>query len=475
MALPDVVRLDAWIDRRTTVAGELADTAADWSMGATFPPAAGTLAPEEERHMSQWSDKQHGWGIVLPMPAEDGWSAAELALAKDQPQPVQQLVTHRLPAEVGPAPVFRYDPTLPAFLRRHFPDGGTAEPLYGVEIGLLGTNEVPRYLLIIASPADVPWRLQYALNQNHLVGRLDLDEEGLGNYAEALLSGWADAAADPQLATVWSVDLGADDITREMRATIAHPVFERLQSDTEIGAGTEGLSDADATVAALRRSLDRHPGLIVTTSHGRTSPLDAADELAATLGVLVDHNDAFVDPAALADWSPDGAIWYAHACCSAGGDHHSSYRGLLAAGSVAQRVVDGVAQLPPQVAPLPRALLGAPRPLRAFVGQVEPTFDWTLRDELNQQPLTDGIARGLYTNLFQPTPIGLAFDAYHRGVGQLYRRWAKLRDEVNAAVDVDDVVLHDAARVRLTAIDRESLVILGDPTVAPRPLPSRVR
>ena len=38
--------------------------------------------------------------------------------------------------------------------------------------------------------------------------------------------------------------------------------------------------------------------------------------------------------------------------------------------------------------PLPRALLGATRPLRAFVGHVEPTFDWTLRQRQTGEHLT---------------------------------------------------------------------------------------
>ena len=36
--------------------------------------------------------------------------------------------------------------------------------------------------------------------------------------------------------------------------------------------------------------------------------------------------------------------------------------------------------------PLPRKLLGAEKPLRAFLGHVEPTFDWTLRDPETGQP-----------------------------------------------------------------------------------------
>ena len=42
------------------------------------------------------------------------------------------------------------------------------------------------------------------------------------------------------------------------------------------------------------------------------------------------------------------------------------------------------AALGPQTSPLPRSLLGRHRPLRAFVGRVEPTFSWTLRGELTE-------------------------------------------------------------------------------------------
>jgi len=70
----------------------------------------------------------------------------------------------------------------------------------------------------------------------------------------------------------------------------------------------------------------------------------------------------------LAQWQPNGAIWYAHACCSAGSDGASSYAGLLEADSTLDKTLQAVATLGSLTAPLPKRLLGAKQPLRAFVG-----------------------------------------------------------------------------------------------------------
>jgi hypothetical protein len=474
--LPATLSINAWTGPGGHVSADVNhDDATSWGVRGTFPVAGGLLAPDTLVPKSQWWHEQHGWGVVLPETDDTHWTAEAKAWAKDASPSVQTLVKLRLPPEHRPAPVFRYDPALPeGYLRRYFTDGSKAEPRFGLKIGLTDKNSVPRYLLIVADPEAVPWRIQYALNQSHHVGRLDLDGDSIATYIDALMSGWADSPADPRAATVWSVDLQlSDDITREMRTTIAHPIYKLLHNDPEIADGVEYLSNGHAVVSELASSLQRQPALIVTTSHGKTSPLDPSRhaELASSLGVLVDRQEHFVDTAALADWSPNGAVWYAHACCSAGCDHGTSYDGLLSVGSQAHSVVQAVAALPAQVAPLPKALLGRPNPLRAFIGHVEPTFDWTLRDELNRQPLTTGIQQALYNRLYQPWPVGLAFDPYHRGVGELYTQWVKLKDRVKTKGDT--TVLPDATRVRLTAIDRESLVILGDPTATLPPLPSR--
>lgn len=66
------------------------------------------------------------------------------------------------------------------------------------------------------------------------------------------------------------------------------------------------------------------------------------------------------------------APWYAHACCSAGSDDQTSYQGPVDAGSTVAQTLAAGAALGTRVAPLPRLLLGAEKPLRAFIGRTCP-------------------------------------------------------------------------------------------------------
>jgi hypothetical protein len=138
-----------------------------------------------------------------------------------------------------------------------------------------------------------------------------------------------------------------------------------------------------------------------------------------------------------------------------------------------EQILLAVAGLGARVAPFPRALLGAKRPLRAFVGHVEPTFDWTIRNPESKQPLTSTIVQALYNHMYRarPEPVGLAFSEMFTLVGQLFQQWSQARD---SALDADAVIRQRnreiALRTQLTALDREACVILGDPTVALPPM-----
>jgi hypothetical protein len=120
------------------------------------------------------------------------------------------------------------------------------------------------------------------------------------------------------------------------------------------------------------------------------------------------------------------------------------------------------------VAPLPRALLGAERPLRAFIGHVEPTFDWTLLNPETQQPLTHMLTTCLSKSLYEPdTPLGHAlFELYHEA-GTNYAAYWRDREAIdhNIAGKRNWALYH-----LLVAMDREGVVILGDPTVGLPPL-----
>jgi hypothetical protein len=201
-----------------------------------------------------------------------------------------------------------------------------------------------------------------------------------------------------------------------------------------------------------------------------TGPLADISRMRESMGLPVDSEFRVLDVEALLErWSPDGAIWYAHACCSAGCDDLSGYEGLLEAGSHAAEILEAVAKCGPLVSPLPRRLLGAARPLRAFIGHVEPTFDCTLKDESTGQVLTSSLADALYRRLYQPFPLGYAFASIHDKAPQLevLHRMARRGAQRKKTAEEREQSLLEAMTCRLVAQDLQSLVLLGDPAERP--------
>ena len=91
-----------------------------------------------------------------------------------------------------------------------------------------------------------------------------------------------------------------------------------------------------------------------------TDPNDVGNDLAVDLAVVSDFS-AIEDLLVNGQWAPNGSVWYAHACCSAGATGGSVYSGLFAAGTENGDMLVDVARAGPAVAPLPTALLSAPR------------------------------------------------------------------------------------------------------------------
>lgn len=466
VVVPDRLMMNAWAgDDRRGVSGELTiamhSPAMIWASHREREPVK-ILAADDPALPGDWRDPRVGWGVVLPhRPDVDPSSThdvPELApLMKDRPG----------------APVFRCDPTALDYLShllRYDANGIPRKPpIAGTGPGI-ANDKIPAYLLIVATPTEIPWELQYALATRGAVGRLPLTGEPLANYVEHLVSGWAGAAADRSRTLVWAVDWGSEDITRLMREAIAKPVHDRYANDSEaeVRAGATYLDGSrvqnDATCAALiDRVASSKPWLVVTSSHGATLTKDP-EQLRRTLGVPVDQDRELLDPEALVEaWEPDGTIWYAHACCGAGSSDASQFTKVVS-GDEAQELLEGVAALGDTVAPLPLRLLSAAKPARAFIGHVEPTFDWTIREPESQRLLTDSVLKMLYDALFQktPPPLGLAMTPWYAAIGPLLWQWDQAYEELQ-----DGKVPKRLLAARLGARDRASQVLLGDPTVTP--------
>lgn len=466
MERPDTVTINAWTGPEGEPSGKLSEQAETWAVHRKSPPVARLLVAPEPVDLRNWRHPSVGWGLILP--ENEAVSEQDRAVAADAPAVIQELVAAR-----GQAPVLRYRPDLHTrFLRRYYRHRPPQD--IAVNSGApQGTGEgcLPRYLLICGSPEAVPWSLQYVLNSAAFVGRLDLDEVGLQRYVRALMNDWRDAEGRADHPVVWATDHGRSDITWLMHRAIAAPVASKPAADSDIGAKLRTLTGREATAEALTQALAaQRPGLIVTTSHGMTGPLGDSDLMARQLGLPVGNDHRLLSPdLLLSRWQPDGALWYAHACCSAGSDAETRFKGLVANGSSVDRTLAAVAALGASVAPLPKRLLGAERPLRAFIGHVEPTFDWTLRQPETGQVLTASIQTALYDRMYrkQPETVGMALEACYRHVGDLLAQWEQsLRDVARA---VPEAALA-ALRSQLMALDRQSMVILGDPTTCLPPL-----
>lgn len=423
-----------------------------------------TLRPDPP-DPANWRDRRVGWGLILP---ETPGHTADPASAADAPASIQALVAERH----GKVLRYRAGAAFADWTLRDYAGGGdllTAASPVGV-----GPQQLPKYLLIYATPVDVPWHVQFALNPVRYVGRLDLEGDALNNYVTALMDEWPAAAAAYSSPVVWAVDHGGGDITTLMRDSVAAPIFAELSADNEMAHATfiDGSRQA-ATITALRDALTANrPALIITSSHGMTGPLTNIGAMRSSLGLPVDQaHDVMSPDDLLAHWQPDGAIWFAQACCSAGADNPSAYAGLFEPGTLLDETLTAIAKVGAMTSPLPRALLGAPKPLRAFIGHVEPTFDWTLSFPPNRQVLTSDLVRAIYTRLCNGQPAGMAMSTYYPAIAALLQDYVTARTNYRTAVGpASKPALDILVYSRVTSHDRASTVILGDPTAA-IPLP----
>jgi hypothetical protein len=462
---PPVLRLNAWTGTELAPA-TITDAGLLWT---SHSHQSQGKAEYRERAFTEvetwhWQSPDVSWGLVLPH--KEGLSKQQLSRADDEQEPIRRLVAAR-----GNAPVLRWRPNHGHLggLVRYGPDG-SEWPLTLVDEPGIAPWQLPRYLLIFAPPDLIPWSFQYAANLGSFVGRLWLKDDALKNYVNALLNDWADSACDVHAPLLWSVDHGHPDITWLMDQTISRKLAAVWSADKDQDfARMNNLSGVAATHARLIDTLvTTRPGLVVTSSHGMTGPLHDAPTMTAQLGLPLDRSHQTLDLQALGQrWQPDGAIWYSHACCSAGSDAVSAYDGLFEPGSDVARALGGVAAgCGARIAPLPLQLLGAPRPLRAFVGKVEPTFDWTLRDPKTKNPLAHRLVKALSARLFvggKRLPIGWALEQLFADVGTLRAQWEDAR--VAATHHVPEAA-ERALYYQIAALDRQHTVILGDPTVA---------
>jgi hypothetical protein len=202
-------------------------TLTPWAQMENLAGTTQWLGPPLSVDERDWTHPEVGWGVVLP--DNDGVPATERCRADDKPE------IHRLLQKRPDAPVLRWRKELQqGFLRRYYPDGTSHDLSAQAPNPGVGKGRIPRYLLIYASPAEIPWAVQYALNMSTFVGRLDLTGPGLDNYIDSLIDDWAGQACDPRAPLVWSVDHGPNDITWLMARAVAGKIWAKLENNVDL-------------------------------------------------------------------------------------------------------------------------------------------------------------------------------------------------------------------------------------------------
>lgn len=442
--------------------GALAANVAKWSLKSAPLSAEKFLKPPPPADPKNWLDARVGWALIAF--ERDGFNAQQYADNQDLCAPLRKLLDKR---ENTLVLRFRPDADQRFTLLRDYRNGRQVD-IAGAPVGK-AVGSLPRYLLLAGKPTrqQLPWALQYLLSVNRYVGRLPFDplhdEALLSPYIQSCLNDWADAQCDTAATLTWAVDHDPEDITHVMRRSIADAVHEKFAADEDLKDRSVRLASDQAAQEELQNQLSvASPAMIVTTSHGMTGPLDDPDAMAARLGLPVDcQYQPLVLDSLLKTWNPSGAIWYAHACCAAGSDDGSRFDSLLEAGSDAQQTLTAVGKLGARAAPLPLALLSAAKPARAFVGHVEPTFDWTLKQPATGQLLTSSLIGALYDELYLGSPIGHAFRGWYAAAGTHYAAW----DATKQAFDGKATTTASLLYHNLVARDIQTLVLLGDPVV----------
>lgn len=240
-------------------------------------------------------------------------------------------------------------------------------------------KQVPRYVLIVGGPDQVPFGFQSLLDTVASVGRVSFDRtEDLEAYVQKLIR--LESAKDPVVAReaiVFATDGGPSDPTHYSRRFMATPMEEILSGD--LGIATTTLYADQATKPGLASALGaRRPALVYTASHGLGALRETFDIQSRYNGAICCQHDGplTLDSLYSVDDVPDdsqpfleGAVFFQFACYGYGTPAESEYAHWIETWGQAKQNTDH-----DFVAALPRRLLAHPRGPIAYIGHLDTAF-----------------------------------------------------------------------------------------------------
>jgi hypothetical protein len=403
---------------------------------------------------------QARWGIIY---------------SPDTPQEVRQALQPLVDARQGRELTYQPWESSRKFRVRHGQSSGALDPA-----------KLPYYLLIVGSPAQIPFHVQYGLDAEHAVGRLCFENVAdYGRYVARVLAYESTTGTLPRQRRVafFSPQNPGDDATFLSTTELAQPLANTLDGKplksldgATVTYRTEHVTGDVATKPALLGLLTRTthaPALLFIAAHGLGFPnghpsqqenqgaltcqewpgpgVSLAGPMPEAMYVAGKHLPVEVDL--------HGLIVFAFACYSAGTPQLEDF--ALLKTHTPQELAPH-----PFIAHLPQRLLA--QGALAFIGHVDRAWDYSY--------LWKGIGRDIGT--FQSTlesilagkPVGHAFEYFNDRYVNLARELTDseegllFRHHLGERVDVKELIALWTAHN-----DARAYVLFGDPLVRLRP------
>jgi len=413
---------------------------------------------------------QAGWAVVFPFARKGSEAAAHQAAVREALGPLlalrrSQAARHddrRYRECVGPD-AYRPGETKQQFLTRMGAGPGAVDPA-----------KFPYYVLLVASPEEIPYRVQYQLDVQYAVGRIHFDTvDEYARYATNVVEAETRPRPLARTAALWAVENPDDRATRASARHLVAPLADYLERDQADRWQVARFIGEHATKARLASLLgaDR-PSLLVTASHGlgfpAGDPRQRSDQGALVCqdwagprsgSLTADHYFTGDDIPAAADLR--GLISFHFACFGAGTPRYDDFSRKGDPSSLVDLAPHAF------VARLPQRMLGRARGALACIGHVDRAWasSFLQADPRQSGAVTAQLAvfESTLKRLMDGRRVGHAMDYFDLRYAELASDLAtRIEDANKYDVAVDDTEL---AQLWTYTNDARDYAVTGDPAV----------
>jgi len=344
---------------------------------------------------------------------------------------------------------------------------------HGMGTGRPDPKLVPYYLLIVASPEDIPFRFQSELDVMYAVGRLHFDRiEDYAVYAQNVVQTEGSQAQPNRRIRFFGVSNPGDEFTPRSLDRLITPLSDKLKTDLpkwDVATITGSKASAQALQALL--SQENRPALLFTSSHGMFFQSDDSRQQTQQ-GALVcqdwpgpnnpvkrEHYFAAEDLPSDANLS--GLIAFFVACFGAGTpqlNEYSKFDALYPATALGANLASR-----PMLSQLPVQMLCRPKGgALAVVGHVERL--WTTSFDLDPSMKQGQISAfvDMLSMLFAGHPIGSALDPMNGRYAELATELGDKQEQLDYSLPVDP---QEFVTTWVANNDARGYMLVGDPAV----------